>query len=314
MTNFIISRIIQTIVVLFLVSIITFLLVEAMPGDPVVTMLGRDATPEEIASLRAELWLDRPIYTRYVHWFSGLLHGDLGESIYYREPVTDVFIKKFSITGYLAFLALIVSVSIGITAGVISAIRRGGIVDQIVSLLANIGIAIPAFWLGIMGIYLFGLKLEWLPIHGWTSPFDDFWMSSSQAVMPVILLAIPSIAVLSRQARSSMLEVVHQDYIRTAWSKGLRERVVILRHAVKNALMPVVTLIGLQVRLLFGGSVLVEQVFNIPGMGRLLVQSAFNKDFTVIQGGVLVIGLIVCLINLLVDISYGWIDPRVRYE
>jgi peptide/nickel transport system permease protein len=165
-----------------------------------------------------------------------------------------------------------------------------------------------------LGIYLFGLKLGWLPIHGWTSPFEDFWMSTQQAVMPVILLAIPSISVLSRQSRSSMLEVVHQDYIRTAWAKGLKERIVVSKHAIKNALMPIVTLVGLQVRLLFGGSVLVEQVFNIPGLGRLLVQTAFNKDFAVIQGGVLLIGLIVCIINLLVDISYGWIDPRVRYE
>lgn len=314
MTNFIISRIIQTIVVLFLVSMITFLLVESMPGDPVVTMLGRDASPDEVATLRAKLWLDRPIHVRYVHWFSGVIRGDLGESIFYREPVTQLFMKKLGVTSYLAFLALILSVVIGITTGIVSATRRGGFVDQIVSLLANMGIAIPAFWLGIMGIYLFGLKLEWLPIHGWTSPFEDFWMSSSQAVMPVILLAIPSIAVLSRQARSSMLEVIHQDYIRTAWSKGLKERSVVLKHALQNALLPVVTLVGLQVRLLFGGSVLVEQVFNIPGMGRLLVQSAFNKDFTVIQGGVLLIGLIVCLANLLVDISYGWIDPRVRYE
>jgi peptide/nickel transport system permease protein len=314
MTNYIISRVIQTIVVLFLVSIITFLLVEIMPGDPVITMLGRDATPEEAATLRAELWLDRPITVRYVHWFSGVLQGDLGESIFYREPVTDVLMKKFRITGYLACLALVLSVVLGITTGIISAIRRGGAVDQLVSVSANIGIAIPAFWLGIMGIYLFALKLAWLPIHGWTSPFEDFWMSSSQAVMPVILLAIPSIAVLSRQSRSSMLEVIHQDYIRTAWSKGLRERVVVFKHAIKNALMPVVTLVGLQVRLLFGGSVLVEQVFNIPGLGRLLVQSAFNKDFTVIQGGVILIGLIVCIVNLLVDISYGWIDPRVRYK
>jgi peptide/nickel transport system permease protein len=314
MTNYIINRIIQTIVVLFLVSIITFLLVEIMPGDPVITMLGRDATPEEAQTLRAKLWLDRPITVRYVHWFSGVLQGDLGESIYYREPVTDVLMKKFRITGYLACLALVLSVVLGITTGIISAIKRGGVVDQLVSVSANIGIAIPAFWLGIMGIYLFALKLGWLPIHGWTSPFEDFWMSSSQAVMPVILLAIPSIAVLSRQSRSSMLEVIHQDYIRTAWSKGLKERVVVFNHALKNAMMPVVTLVGLQVRLLFGGSVLVEQVFNIPGMGRLLVQSAFNKDFTVIQGGVLLIGLIVCIVNLLVDISYGWIDPRVRYK
>jgi peptide/nickel transport system permease protein len=314
MTNFIISRIIQTIVVLFLISMITFLLVEAMPGDPVVTMLGRDATPEQIQTLTHQLRMDRPIYARYAHWFVGILHGDLGESIFYNEPVSSLFAKKLRVTGHLASLALILSVIVGIITGIISAVKRGSGIDQVTSLMANVGIAIPTFWLGILGIYLFGLKLKWLPIYGWTSPFDDFWLSSSQALMPVVLLAVPSIAVLSRQTRSSMLEVIHQEYIRTAWAKGLKQRMIIMRHAIPNALMPVVTLIGLQVRLLFGGSVLVEQVFNIPGMGRLLVDTAFNKDFPVIQGGVLVIGLIVCLMNLLVDISYGWLDPRVRYE
>jgi peptide/nickel transport system permease protein len=174
--------------------------------------------------------------------------------------------------------------------------------------------AIPVFWLGILGVYVLGYQLGWLPIQGWTSPLDDFTESLKCTIMPVILLAIPGIAVLARQTRSSMLEVVHQDYIRTAFAKGLTEKIVILRHALKNALIPVVTLLGLQVRILVGGSVLVETVFNIPGMGRLLVAGALNKDFLIVQGGVLLIGALVCLVNLLVDISYGWLDPRFRYE
>ena len=184
----------------------------------------------------------------------------------------------------------------------------------IVSLFANVGVAVPIFWLGVLGIYVFGLNLGWLPIQGWTSPFSDFWKSTQQAVMPVILMAIPSIAVLARQTRSSMLEIISQDYIRTAHSKGLEERVVIYKHALKNALVPIITILGLQLRVLVGGSVLIETVFNIPGMGRLLVTSAFNKDFLVMQGGVLILGLAVCLANLLVDIVYTWVDPRMRYE
>ncbi len=196
----------------------------------------------------------------------------------------------------------------------VCAIRRGGILDQAISVLANLGISVPIFLLGILGIYFFALKLRWLPIMGWTSPGKDFWLSTRQAVMPVIALAIPGIAMMARQTRSSMLEVVRQDYLRTAWAKGLKERQVIIKHALKNALIPIVTLLGLQVRILVGGSVIVENVFNIPGMGRLLVYASFSKDFLIIQAGVLLIGAIVCLANLFVDISYGWLDPRVRYD
>jgi peptide/nickel transport system permease protein len=285
-----------------------------MPGDPAAAMLGTNATREEIDALRKELWLDRPFLVQYGHWFSNALHGDLGISVIYREPITDIFAARLPITLYLSFLAFVLCTFLGIAAGIICAIRRGGMLDQLVSVCANIGIAIPVFWLGILCIYLFGLKTGWLPIYGWTSPFDDFMQSSKKAIMPVIMLAIPGISVLARQSRSSMLEVIRQDYIRTAQSKGLRERVVVLRHALKNALIPVVTLMGLHVRILVGGSVLVETVFSIPGMGRLIVAGALNKDFLIVQGGVLFIGAIVSLANLLVDISYGWLDPRVRYE
>jgi peptide/nickel transport system permease protein len=299
---------------LLIVTFISFSLLQIMPGDPAAIMLGTEATPEEIRALRKELWLDRPFLVQYGHWFYNILHGDLGDSITYREPVSVIFATRVPITGYLSLLSFVVSTFLGIILGIICAVRRGGTLDQVISVFANIGIAIPSFWLGILGIYLFGLKLGWLPIQGWTSPFEDFLKSSRQALMPVILLAIPPIAVLARQTRSSMLEVLRQDYIRTAFSKGLREQVVVLNHALKNALIPVVTLLGLQVRLLVGGSVLVESVFNIPGMGRLLVNAAFNKDFLVVQAAVLFVGSAVCLANLLVDISYGWLDPRIKYE
>jgi peptide/nickel transport system permease protein len=276
-------------------------------------MLGTNATREQIDALRKELWLDRPFLVQYGHWFSNALRGDLGISVIYREPITEIFAVRLPITLYLSLLAFVLSTLLGISSGIICATRRGGMLDQLVSVCANVGIAIPVFWLGILCIYQFGLKMGWLPVYGWTSPFDDFVQSSKQVIMPVIMLAIPGISVLARQSRSSMLEVIRQDYIRTALSKGLKDRVVVLRHALKNALIPVVTLMGLHVRILVGGSVLVETVFSIPGMGRLMVAGALNKDFLVVQGGVLLIGAIVSLANLLVDISYGWLDPRVRY-
>jgi len=313
LASFIVRRIILTLIVLIIISFVSFLLIQVMPGDPAAAMLGLEARPEQIAALRHELWLDRPFLVQYGHWFNNIIHGNLGNSLMYREPISGIFATRLPITLYLSFLSLILSTIVGIPAGIICAIRRGGILDQLVSLFANVGMAVPIFWVGIMAIYLFAFKLGWLPIQGWTSPLEDFVKSSRQAILPIIMLAIPGIAVMARQTRSSMLEVIRQDYIRTALSKGLVERVVVLRHALKNALIPVVTLMGLHLRVLVGGSVLIEQVFNIPGMGRLLVNAVFNKDFLIVQAGVLLLGTVVCLANLLVDISYGWLDPRIRY-
>ncbi len=314
MASFIIRRLLLTVLVLVIISFLSFLLLYIMPGDPAAAALGLQATPGQIEALRHELWLDRPFIVQYVHWVGNAVRGDFGESIAYKEPISSMFKIRLPITLYLSFWAFILSTILGISAGIICAIRRGGILDQFISVMANIGIAVPVFFLGILGIYFFALKLNWLPIMGWTSPTENFIQSSRQALMPVIALSIPGIAMMARQTRSSMLEVIQQDYLRTAWSKGLKERQVIIRHALKNALIPIVTLLGLQVRTLVGGSVVVEQVFNIPGMGRLLVYGAFSKDFIIIQAGVLLIGAIVCLANLLVDISYGWLDPRVRYD
>ncbi|HEY78962.1 MAG TPA: ABC transporter permease [Dehalococcoidia bacterium] len=313
MGTYIVRRVLLSIVVLLLITIITFLLLHIMPGDPAAIMLGIDAGPEQIEALRKELWLDRPLVVQYGHWLSNAIQGDLGKSVLYDEDVTGFITARLPVTMHLSLMALVLSAVLGVGAGIICAIRRGRILDSVITLAANIGVAIPIFWLGILGIYSLGLKLGWLPLQGYTSPFDDFWLSTSKAIMPVICLAIPSLALLARQTRSSMLEVVRQDYIRTAWAKGLKERVIVLKHALKNALIPVVTLLGIQLRILVGGSVLVEKVFNVPGMGRLLVDSVLGKDFIMVQACILVIALLVLLANLLVDISYGWLDPRVRY-
>ena len=314
MIRFIIFRLIQTLIVLFIITFITFALIQIVPGDPALTILGTNATPDQVNKLRHEMWLDRPLLIQYGHWLDNVFHGNLGESVIFHEEVTELIAKRLPITAYLSILALIISVIPGILAGIIGSIRRGSNIDSLISMFANAGVAIPQFLLGILGIYFFGLILGWLPMQGFTWPTDDFWLSIKQSIMPVICLAIPGLAVLARQTRSSMLEIIHQDYIRTAFAKGLKEKAVILKHAMKNALIPVVTLIGIQLRFLIGGSVIVENVFGIPGIGRLLVRASFDKDFLIVQGGVLVIGALVCLVNLLVDISYGWIDPRIKYE
>ena len=269
---------------------------------------------EQMDKLKHEFGLDKPAPIQYVDWMKGVLKGDLGTSIFYGEKVSRLLAERLPVTFHVGVCAFLLSCIIGITAGVICAVRRGKWIDTVVTVLANLGITTPGFWLGILLIYVFGLKLGWLPVVGYTSPFDDFWLSLKQLVMPVICLALAPIAVLARQTRSSILEVVRQDFVRTAWSKGLKERVIIMRHVLKNGLIPVVTLLGVQVRNVFGGAVLIETVFNIPGVGRLLVQAVFGQDYQVVQAGILVLATVVMLSNLIVDLSYGWLDPRIRYD
>ena len=277
-------------------------------------MLGTEATQEQIDTLRHELWLDRTLIVQYMHWFTNILQGDFGKSITYRESVASLIATRLPVTFHLGLIALILSTLISIPAGVISAVKRGSLLDQLITVSANLGMAVPLFWLGILGIYFFALKLGWLPVQGYTSPFDNFWLNTKQVIMPAICLAVMPLASLARQSRSSMLEVIRQDYIRTARSKGLKERAVITGHALKNGIIPVVTLLGIQLRNLVGGSVLVETVFNIPGMGSFMVRAVFNKDFLIVQGCIMVIAAVVALANLVVDISYGYFDPRIRYE
>jgi peptide/nickel transport system permease protein len=311
---FIIRRLIQTVIVIFLVSLITFMLLQMVPGDPVIAMLGGESSPEQIEALRKELWLDRPVIVQYVHWLTNALKGDLGQSIILDYSVSTIISERLPYTLYLSALAFVISPIIGIFLGAIGAIRRGSFLDPFISLFANTGVAIPIFWLAILGSYFFGFKLHWLAIQGFTWPTDDLVRSIKTTIMPVICMAVPAVAVMARQTRSSVLEVIRQDYVRTAMAKGLTERRVVLKHVLKNALIPVVTLLGLQVRTLVGGAVLVETVFNINGMGRLIVSAGFGKDFPVLQATVLISALAVCLANLVVDVSYGWLDPRIKYE
>ncbi|GAH44736.1 unnamed protein product, partial [marine sediment metagenome] len=297
MTTYIIRRAIQAIFVLILVTIIIFLVIRLMPGDPILTVISQqdlaEATEEQIANLRHYFGLDKPIIIQYFDWMGGVLHGDFGTSILHRVPVVSEIIRRIPITFHLGALAFIISIVVGIPMGVICAIRRGTWMDTVVTVLANAGITVPSFWLGILMIYLFALYFDWLPVMGYTSPFENFFLSTKQLIMPVICLSLFPIASSARQTRSSMLEVMRQDYIRTAWSKGLEERLVITRHALKNGLIPVLTLKGISIGHILGGSVLIETVFNIPGMGRLAVTSIINQDYPYVQAVTLLLAVIV---------------------
>jgi peptide/nickel transport system permease protein len=314
MVTYIIRRSILAVVVLFIVSLVVFLLVHIMPGDPAMVMLGTEASQEQIDDLRKDLWLDQPLVVQYGHWLSNFVRGDFGRSIMYHEKVISLLAQRIPVTLHLGILGFILANLIGIPAGIICAIKRGSILDSIIAVTANIGVAIPSFWVGILCIYIFGFKLGLLPFQGYTSPFSDFWISTQQLIMPVFCLAMVPVASIARQTRSSMLEVVRQDYMRTAWAKGLKERTVIIRHALKNALTPVITLSGIQLAQLIGGTVFIETVFNIPGIGRLMVTGIMNKDFIVVQAIIMLLGISVALVNLIVDIFYSWLDPRIRYD
>jgi len=305
------------ILVLLIVTVIVFLMMRLLPGDPILMYLTssdlEEITQEQVDIIRHDLGLDRPLFVQYIDWIGSVATGDLGTSIIHRGKVVDDIKRRLPITLHLGGLAFIISIVVGIPMGVIAAVRRGTWLDNVLTSLGNLGITIPVFWLGILLIYAFGLKLDWLPVFGYTSPFKDFWANTQQIIMPVFCLAVPAIASAVRLTRSSMLEVMRQDYVRTAWSKGLSERVVIMRHALKNGLIPVVTLKGMTLAAIVGGSVLVETVFSIPGMGRLAVEGLFSQDYAVVQSVILVAGTIILATNLLIDLSYGWLDPRIQY-
>jgi peptide/nickel transport system permease protein len=318
MTAYLIRRLATSIIIVFLVTLILFAAVRFLPGDPIVTLMVKQNadtySEEQIQQLREQYGLNRPVASQYVHWIGNVFQGDFGSSITYSVPVTTLLKQRIPISFYLGLMSFILANVIGVTLGVICAVKRGTWLDNFLTILANLGITLPVFWLGIMMIYIFAVHLRWLPSMGFTSPFENFTQSMKQIIMPMICLAIFPIASATRQARSSILEIMHQDYIRTAWSKGLAERAVITRHALKNGLIPVITLAGMGIASIIGGEVLVEQVFNIPGMGRLAVNSVMNLDYPSAQAVFLIIAIVVVVANMLVDISYGWLDPRIRYQ
>jgi peptide/nickel transport system permease protein len=320
MTTYIIRRCIIGIIILLLVTIMVFLLIRLLPGDPLMLYLGNyNPTgntaiigPEEYQVLLHQYGLDRPLPVQYWDWLTDVLRGDLGRSIAFGMPVTKLIADAMPRTAYIGIITFIIGVTGGIGLGILCAIRRGSWMDNTLTTLANIGMTIPTFWLAILLIYFFSVQLGWLPTHGWVNPWENFGESTRRLIMPILAVGIGSIAGMARLVRSCMLEVMRTDYVRTAWAKGLSERVILVRHQIKNAMIPVVTALGGALAGILGGSVFIETVFAIPGMGRLMTTAIFDYDYQIVQAGVLLFGGIIILSNLIVDIAWGWLDPRIR--
>jgi peptide/nickel transport system permease protein len=312
MFPFLARRLLQLIPTLIFVSVIIFSLQQLLPGDPALAMAGEERDPAVLAQIRREYRLDRPLYVQYAHWVAGVLSGNLGESMRLKEPVLTLIVQKFPVTLQLALMAIVISLAIGVTAGVISAVHKNTPIDYAVNVIALWGISTPNFWLGILLIFLFAVHLGWLPASGYVGPSEDVWLSLQTTILPAFVLGNSFAAVLMRHTRSAMLQAMSSDYVRTARAKGLSERVVVLKHAMRNALTPVVTLGALELGTLLSGAVLTEQVFSIPGFGKLIVDSVFNRDYQVVQGVTLITATTYILLNLLADVLYVLINPRLR--
>ena len=311
MAKYAVSKVVQAIVVLFIIGFATFMLLSYMPGDMATAMAG-DATPEQVAAMRTEMGLDRPIPVQFADWLSRAVRGDFGYSFYYNDQVIQVILKPLERTMILGVISLIISFFVGIFLGVLSGIYRGKWLDDLISVIANAGIAAPQFWIGIILIYLLAMNNGIFPIEGYIDPYVDFGEFIRYSMLPIATLSIPSVAAIARQARSAVLETIGQDYVRTARAKGLKRNTILVKHVLKNAMMPVITLLGLRVRLVFGGSVIVEQIFNINGMGRVMSKAITMQDTNVAQCCVLIIGIVVIISTLMVDLLYGVLDPRIR--
>jgi len=312
MLNYLINRLATIIPTLFFVSILIFGLQQLLPGDPAMILAGEERDPAVIAHLHQKLHLDEPLPIRYFYWAGGVLTGDLGESVRIQKPVLDLIVEKLPVTLELAILAIVIALTIGITAGIISAVAKDTVWDYAANVFALWGLSTPNFWLGIMMILLFSVTLGWLPASGYVSPFDDLKTNLASMIMPAFVLGNAIAAVLMRHTRSAMLQVLNADYVRTARAKGLDERVVVLKHALRNALTPVITLGALEFGTLLSGAVLTEQVFTIPGFGKLIVDAVFNRDYAVVQGVVLCTATAYIALNLIADLAYFLVNPRLR--
>jgi peptide/nickel transport system permease protein len=311
---YIARRVISMLPVLLIVSMLAFALLYVLPGDPAVAMLGENAgNRQTYIALRHDLGLDQPLYVQYLSWLTRVLQGDLGHSIRTQEAVSTVLMARVPVSLYLGAAGLLVGLALGLSVAVVSALRPGSRIDSLGTVLAMGGVAIPSFWQALLLVYVFAVLLRWVPPSGFTSPLVDPWLSARMLILPAIVLGTHSAAVIMRQGRSALMEVLEQDYVTTARSKGLTDRSVVARHALKNAMIPIVTVIGLQIGSLASGAAITETIFAIPGVGRAAVDAIFFRDYPVLQGAVLILTLSVLIANLVTDVAYAYLDPRIRY-
>jgi peptide/nickel transport system permease protein len=313
LANLVLRRVLGALPVLLIVSLITFGMMRLIPGDPSSIIGGLSATPAQLAQIRSDLGLDEPFTVQLLRWYSGLLHGNLGRSILMGQDVMSVTLQRLPVTIALSAYALVITLVLGLTSGILAALRQNTWIDQLAMMIAMLGISIPNFFLGLLMIIFFAVRLGWLPTGGYIGFTDDpvGWLRTS--TMPAISLALLQVGLLARITRSTMLEVLRQDYIRTARAKGLPRRLVVMKHALSNALIPITTVVGIIVSLLVSGSVVTETLFSIPGMGQLLTQAVLNRDYPMVQGGLFLVTAFLVLINIGVDVCYSLLDPRVRH-
>jgi len=315
MTSYVVRRLVDLLFVLFGVSVLIFLMLRMIPGDAVLIMLGAnvDITPDRVEALRRSLGLHLPWHEQYVQWLTGVVRGDLGRSVWTGRPVLDEILARLPVTLQLTGLALATAIVVSFPVGVLSATLRGGAADTVVRMLAILGLTLPSFWVGVLMLYFASIYLPAWPTIGYVPFASDPWGNLSRLVLPVIAVSLPMIAGLSRILRSSLLDVLSLDYIRTGRAKGLARRTLLYKHALRNALIPVVTVIGVQVGYLLSGVVVIEQVFAIPGIGRLIIGAINERNYPLVQGIILIVTAVFVFVNLLVDLAYAWIDPRVEY-
>jgi peptide/nickel transport system permease protein len=309
-----VRRLLGALPILLIVSLITFAMIHLIPGDPAAAIGGMSATAEQIANIRRNLGLDQPLLSQLWDWYANLLHGDLGRSLLLGQPVVQATMQRLPVTLALSAYALVLTLLIGLATGIVAALRQNTWIDQVAMVFAMLGISLPSFYLGLLMIIVFAVDLRWLPTGGYIALTDDpaGWLATS--TMPAISLALLLAGLLARITRSTMLEVLRQDYIRTARAKGLPNRTVVVKHALTNALIPITTVVGIIVSLLISGSVVVETLFSIPGIGQLLTQAVLNRDYPMVQGGLLITTALLVLVNIAVDVCYALLDPSVHYD
>ncbi len=305
-------RLLQLVPTIFILSLIIFSLQHLLPGDPALALAGENPDPETVAAIRARYGLDQPLFIQYFYWVGGVLTGDLGVSMRHNLPVTTLIVQKLPVTLQLAIMGIVLALVLGVLGGIVSAVRRNTKTDYVANVVSLAGISIPNFWLGIMLILFFSIHLRWLPASGYVSLFDDWQLSLATTIMPAFVLGTAIAGVIMRHTRSAMIHALESDYVRTARAKGLAPSVVVIKHAMRNALTPIITLGALEFGSLLSGAVLTEQIFAIPGFGKLIVDAVFTRDYAVVQGVVLVTALFYILLNLLADIGYILANPRLR--